>query len=157
MGKMANSSRTGHSRKRKYNVRHFASNKTDYVRLPPKPKYEISIEDATEHTERDCQILNNQLKVQWELKFQKITEAGILCGERPWTLCDKQSVSVLYLCIGTEERRLLTQKFLHDNFYDLSTLKLWEMLEIAFNPPRNITFDRYVFFSRKQKKGETVD
>ena len=34
---------------------------------------------------------------------------------------------------------------------------LWEMMEIAFIRPRNITFDRYVFFSRKQKKGETVE
>ena len=31
------------------------------------------------------------------------------------------------------------------------------MMEIVFNRPRNITFDRYVFFSRKQKKGETVE
>ena len=59
--------------------------------------------------------------------------------------------------IGTEGRRLLTQKFPHDNIYDLSTLKLWEMMKIAFIRPRNITFDRYVFFSRKQKKGEKVE
>ena len=31
------------------------------------------------------------------------------------------------------------------------------MMELAFIRPRNITFDRYVFFSRKQKKGETVE
>ena len=31
------------------------------------------------------------------------------------------------------------------------------MMEIAFIRPRNITFHRYVFFSRKQKKGETVE
>ena len=31
------------------------------------------------------------------------------------------------------------------------------MMEIAFIRPRNITFDRLVFFSRKQKKGETVE
>ena len=31
------------------------------------------------------------------------------------------------------------------------------MMEIAFIRPRNITFDRYVFFSRKEKKGETVE
>ena len=31
------------------------------------------------------------------------------------------------------------------------------MMEIAFSRPRNITFNRYVFFSRKQKKGETVE
>ena len=127
------------------------------VRLPAVPKYEMPIEDATDDTERDRQIRNNQLKLQWDLKCQKITEAGILCGEQPWNLCDQKRVSLLYLSIGTEGRHLLTQKFPHDNIYELTTLKLWEMMEIAFIRPRNITFDRYVFFSRKQKKGETVE
>ena len=78
-------------------------------------------------------------------------------GERPWPLCDQKSVSLMYLSIGTEGRSLLTQKFPHDNIYDLTTLKLCEMMEIAFLRPRNITFDRYVFFSRKQRKGETEE
>ena len=90
-------------------------------------------------------------------KMSKVTEAGILCGERPRNLCDQKCVSLLYLSIGTEGRRLLTQKLPHDNIYDLTTLKLWEMMEIAFIRPSNITFDRYVFFSWKQKKGETVE
>ena len=94
------------------------------VRLPAEPKYELAIEDAIEDTERDRQIRNNQLKLQWELKCQKIAEAGDLCGERPWHLCDQKCVSLLYLSIGTEGRRLLTQKFPHDNIYDLTTLKL---------------------------------
>ena len=89
--------------------------------------------------------------------MSKLTEAGVLWGEWPWNLCDQKCVSLLYLSLGTEGRRLLLQKFPHDNIYDLSTLKLWEMMEIAFIRPRNITFDRYVFFSRKQKKGETVE
>ena len=54
-------------------------------------------------------------------------------------------------------KTLTSQKFPHDNIYDLTTLKLWEMMEIAFIRPRNITFHRYVFFSRKQKKDETVE
>ena len=120
------------------------------VRLPAEPKYKTAIEYSTLETERDRQIRNSQLKLNWELKCQKLTEAGVLCGERPWILCDQKCVSLLYLSIGTEGRRLLTQKFPHDNIYDLSTLKLWEMMEIAFIRPRNITFDRYVFFSRTQ-------
>ena len=83
----------------------------------------MAIEDATEQTERDRQIRNGQLKLQWELKCQKITEAGVLCGERPWSLCDQKCVSLLYLSIEMEGRRLLTQKFPHDNIYDLSTLR----------------------------------
>ena len=117
----------------------------------------MAIEDATEQTERDRQTRNSQLKLQWELKCQKITEAGVLCGEGPWSLFDQKCVSLLYLSIGTGGRRLLTQKFPHDNIYDVSNLKLWEMMEIAFIRPRNITFNRYVLFSRKEKKGETVE
>ena len=127
------------------------------VRLPAEPMYEMTIEDATEDTERDRQIRNSQLKLQWDLKSQKLTEAGILCGARPWNKCDQKFVSLLYLGIGTEGSRLLTQKFAHDNIYDLATLNLWEMMEIAFIRPRNINFDRYLFFSKKQKKGETVE
>ena len=91
------------------------------------------------------------------VEMSKDSEAAVLCGERIWHLCDQKCVSLLYLSIGTEGRRLLTQKLPHDNIYDLTTLKLWEMMEIAFIRPRNITFDWYVFFSRKQKNGETVE
>ena len=124
------------------------------VRLPAEPKYEITIEDATEDTERNLQVRNSQLKLQWHLKCQKLLEAGVLCGERPWNMSDQKCVSLLYLSIETEGRRLLTQKFPHDNIYYLTTLKLCEMMEIAFIRPRNIIFDRYVFFSRKQKKAK---
>ena len=55
------------------------------------------------------------------------------------------------------EKTLTNTKFPHDNIYDLTTLKLWEMMERAFIRPRNFTFDRYVFFSQKLKKGETVE
>ena len=79
-----------------------------------------------------------------------------MCGERPLHLCDQKYDSLLYLTIGTEGR-LLTQKCPHDNIYDLTNLKLWEMMEIAFLCPRNIAYDLYVFFSRKQKKRETVE
>ena len=97
------------------------------------------------------------MKLQSDLICQKIPEAGVLCGERPWHLCHQKCVSLFYLSIGTEGRRLLTEKFPHDNIYDLTTVNLWQMMEIAFIRPRIITFDRYVFFSRKQEKGETVE
>ena len=88
--------------------------KPTMVRSPAKPKYETPIEDATNETKRERQIRNSQLKLQWDLKCQKITEAGVLCGERPWHICDQKCVSLLYLSIGTEGRRLLIQKFPRD-------------------------------------------
>ena len=124
------------------------------VRPPAEPKYEMAIEDATDDTERDRQIRNSQLKLQGDLKCQKLMEAGVLCGERPWNICDQKCVSLLYLSIETEGRRLLTQKFPHDNIYDLTAPKLWEMMEIAFIRPRNITFDRYVFSQENRKRAK---
>ena len=83
--------------------------KSTTVRLPAEPKYETAIEDSTAETERDRQIRYSQLKLNWELKCQKLAEVGVLCGERQWNLCDQKRVSLLYLIIGTEGRRLLTQ------------------------------------------------
>ena len=42
--------------------------------------------------------------------------------ECPWTLCDQNCVSILYLSIGSELRKLLAQKFPHDNIRHLTTL-----------------------------------
>ena len=71
--------------------------KPTLVRLPAEPKYEMPIEDATHETERDRQIRNSHLKLQWDFKCRKITEAGVLCGERPWHLCDQKCVSLCTL------------------------------------------------------------
>ena len=41
------------------------------MRLPAEPKYEMAIEEATEEAERDRQIRNSKLKLQWDFKCQK--------------------------------------------------------------------------------------
>ena len=102
--------------------------------------------------QRDRQTPNNQVKLQWEGKCQKITEAGIFCGDRSWTLCDQICVSLLYLNIGSEDRRLLTTKFPHDNIYDLSPMKLWEMLKSpSFGPVISLFIDMSLI--QETKKG----
>ena len=62
-----------------------------------------------------------------------------------------KSVSLFYLSIGTEGRKVQTQICPHDVIYDLPTLKLWDMLGIVFIRPRKITFDRNVFFSTEKR------
>ena len=41
--------------------------KPTHVRLQVEPKYKTTLQDATEETERDRQIRNNQLKLEWEM------------------------------------------------------------------------------------------
>ena len=48
------------------------------------------------------------------------------------------------------------QKKPHAVINEITTIELWKPLELSFISPRNFMFDRYLFFSRKQK-GETVE
>ena len=50
---------------------------------PPGTANEEPIENSIESSDRERQILNSQLKLQWEFRCQKITEAGIHWGKRP--------------------------------------------------------------------------
>ena len=45
--------------------------KTTMVGLPAKPKYKMPIEDATHEMERDRQIRNSQLKLQWNQNVKR--------------------------------------------------------------------------------------
>ena len=63
------------------------------VRLPAEPKYEMPIEDATHETERDRQIRNSQMKLQWDLKCQKITSGSTMRGTAMESLRSKMCVS----------------------------------------------------------------
>ena len=49
------------------------------VNLLSEPRQEQPIYDHTETTEGERKLRNAQLKVSWNLKCQKITNAGILC------------------------------------------------------------------------------
>ena len=113
MRKMENTSQTRHLGMREYNTGYPPCAETNRVRLSLEPKYAAPIEDSTEKTEKEKQIWNSQLKHQWDLKWQKKIEAGILCGERPWTLCDQKWVSFLYFGIGTEGK---AADIWHNNF-----------------------------------------
>ena len=39
----------------------------------------------------------------------------------------------------------------------MTTIELWELIEQSCIRPRIITFDRYLFFSRKQNRGEAIE
>ena len=73
------------------------------------------------------------------------------------TLADLKTVSLLYLSIGIEGRRILNYKNPHIMIDTLPTVDFWRIVEEAFIRPRNITFDRHVFLITKQLRGETVE
>ena len=72
-------------------------------------------------------------------------------------ICEQKSVSLLYLSIGTEGRHIFKSKHPHFLIEKKSFKVLWQAMEDSFTKVRNITYDRFVFYSCKQQKGESVE
>ena len=99
---------------------------------------------------------NAQQKMSWQQKCRRLIQVGKMCGDKPWPLADRKTVSLFYLSIGVEGRCILIGKNPHFMIDTLTTVDFLKMVEEAFIHPRNITFDRHVFLIKKQLRGETV-
>ena len=124
---------------------------------PPEPTYEEPVKNHTQATERDRKVRNQQLKVNWQNRCKKVEEIGILCGDKPWGICEQKTISLLYLSIGTEGRRIFKSKYPHFQIENQPFRDLWRAMEDSFTKVRNITYDCFVFYSCKQQKGESVE
>ena len=80
-----------------------------------------------------------------------------MCGDKPWPLEDQKTVSLLYLSIRMEGRRILNCKNPHIMIDTLSTAEFWKIVEADFIRPGNIIFDWHVSLITKQLRGETVE
>ena len=127
------------------------------VTLPPEPIYEADVENSTAQSERDQRTRNEQLKNSWLIRCQKIELVGILCGEKPWKYCDIKAVSLIYLSLGIEGRRIFGSQEPNIQIDRVTTKILWDCLDGIFTKQRDITIDRYTFLTRKQMKGEPVE
>ena len=73
-----------------------------------------------------------------------------MSGDKPWRLADQKTISLLYLSIAFEGRRVLKSKNTDIMLDTLSTAEIWRIVEEAFIGSQNITIDRYVFLITKQ-------
>ena len=126
----------------------------DKVTFSPEPIYENNVENSTAQSERDRKTQNEQLKNAWLNRCQKIELAGILCGDKLWKFCDNKAVSLTYLSLGMEGRRIFGSQEPNIQIDRVTTKDLWESLDKLFTKKLNITFDRYTFLKRK---GEPVE
>ena len=129
----------------------------EHVILPPEPPYEDAVEKPTALSERDRHTRNEQAKTAWKNHCELVAAAGILCGDKPWQLCDRKASSLMYLSLGREGRRVFNSKNSTVNLDEISTTNLWDNLNKTFIRIHNITFDRYLFLTRKQQKGEPIE
>ena len=127
------------------------------VILPLEPAYEDAVENPTAQSERYRRTRNEQAKTAWKNNCQRIIAVGILCGDKPWKLCERKASSLMYLSLGTEGRRIFNSKNSTVVLDEISTKNLWDVLNTTFIRIHNITFDRYLFLTRKQQKGEPIE
>ena len=132
-------------------------NPPDKVTLPPEHFYEDDVENSTAQSKRDRRTRNEQLKNSWLNRCQKIELVGILCGKKPWKYCDSKAVSLTYLSLGIEGRRIFRSQEPSIQIDRVTTKVLWECLDRVFTKQRNIIFGRYTILTRKQMKGEPVE
>ena len=76
------------------------------VTYPSEIVYEELVKNHAQETKRDRKVRNQQLKVTWQNRFKKSDEIVILCADKFWEHCEQKATSLLYLCIGTEGRRI---------------------------------------------------
>ena len=129
----------------------------DKVTFPPEPIYEDNVENSTAQSERDRNTRNEQLKNAWLNRCQMTELVGILCGDKPWKFCDNKAVSLTYLSLGMEGRRIFGSQEPNIQIDRVTTTDIWESLDQVFTKQRNITFDGYTFLTRNQLKGEPVE
>ena len=128
----------------------------EHVILPPKPAYEDAVENPTAQLERDRRTRNEQAKMAWKNNCMRIEAIGVLCGDKPWKICDQKASSLMYLSLGTESRRVFNSKNSTTNLDEISTRNLWDILNKTFIGVHNKTFDRISFSRENSRNGEPI-
>ena len=96
----------------------------EHVLLPPEPAYEDAVDNPTAQSERDRRTRNEQAKTAWKNQCQRVMTVGVLCGDKPWKLCDRKASSLMYLSLGMEGRRVFNSKNSTINLETISTKDL---------------------------------
>ena len=66
--------------------------KPDMVDLPLDLFDEETIFGSSALSERERNTRNAQQKMNWQNKFQRLIEVGIMCGDKPWPLANRKKV-----------------------------------------------------------------
>ena len=128
------------------------------VSVPKTPAKEKPVKDETSQEAREREKRYNVAYAEWERVADRLVQVGILCNEKvPWDVAERKGKGLLYLSLGTIGR----QTFTNCNpglDQDTCTYKQFvDACEATFKRMRNLTFDRYKFLTRKQKKDEGLE
>ena len=85
------------------------------IQLPPEPTYEQPYENEVAAETRNREIRNTERKEVWLAKCERLQEVGAYVktatGQLEWDVAVRRCVSSIWLSLGAEGQRLLTQRF----------------------------------------------
>ena len=145
--------------KNSLNVDSLLKHKPDIKDLtyPAEPTYEPPTESETQAQHRERDLRNNKRKADWENECKQIAFKGPIVDGIPWDEADLKVRSLIYLSLGTEGQRIYQQRFPHSNIERITVFELAHELTLSFTQPRNITYDRFLLFTCKQKQNEKLE
>ena len=123
---------------------------------PTEPTYEPPTENETQAQHRERDLRNSKRKVDWDNECKQIAFRGPTVDGIPWDEADLKVRSLIYLSLGTEAQRIYQQRFSHSDFERITVFELAHELSLSFTQPRNITYDRFLLFTCKQKPNEKL-
>ena len=94
------------------------------VRKPQEPGYELPIEGDTAKQIRDRNLRNHEKRVTWDNQCQHLDDLGPTVDEILWKEADIKCRSYIYLCLGTEGQKRLTQYYPDLKIHEISTRDL---------------------------------
>ena len=130
---------------------------TKDLTYPIEPTYEPPTENETQAQHRERDLRNNKRKVDWDNDCKQIAFKGPTVDGIPWDEADLKVRSLIYLSLGTEAQRIYQQRFPHSNIERITVFELAHELSLSFTQPRNITYDRFLLFTCKQKPNEKLE
>ena len=145
--------------KNSINVDSLLKHKPDMKDLtyPAELTYEPPTENETQAQHRERDLRNNKRKVNWDNDCKQIAFKGPTVDGIPWDEADLKVRSLIYLSLGTEAQRIYQQRFPHSDIERITVFELAHELALSFTQPRNITYDRFLLFTCKQKPNEILE
>ena len=95
--------------------------------------------------------------MDWDNDCKQISFRGPTVDGIPWDEADLKVRSLIYLSLGTEAQRIYQQRFPHSNIERITVFELAHELSLSFTKARNITYDRFLLFTCKQKPNEKLE
>ena len=124
------------------------------------PETQIPILEQTTGSESDTDRASRETKNRNAMKqYEAAEEKRINVEKRKFngmrrTEADEKLRSILSLSLGSEGKRIFTQKNPRVKILAISFTEFWTLIDAAFNKPPNTTFEKYKLLNRKQKDQE---